>query len=122
MSRLPNSMDVTAAQGSEWSYTLSPLNPDGTPISIVGKTFEFVIRRSVADTGLPLVKIDQTPGASGVITVDTGANTVTVTVTATATALLVHGGGAYTLWMNPGQSDAVALLAGVFYAMQVAAP
>ncbi len=122
MGRLPNDIDVTTAQGSQWSYTYGLQNSDGTPMNIVGKTFEFVVRRSITDTGSPLVRVDQTPTASGQLIVDTQVSSVQVVITATTTAAMRHGGGVYSLWMNPGQSDAVALAVGTFYTMQVAAP
>jgi len=123
MTFLPNTVDVTNPQGSQWSTTYLLQNSDGTLMNIIGKTFEFAIRRAVTDTGSPTLSV--TSGAStanGQIIVDTTASTVQVILTATGTALLTHGGGPYILWMDPGQTSATALVVGTFYAPQVAAP
>lgn len=122
MAYLPNTVDVTSPQASAWSYTYGLQNSDGTPMNIIGKTFEFAIRRAVTDTGTPVLMVNQTLTQNGQIIVNTTASTVQVNLTATGTATLVHGGGVYTLWMNPGQSDATALVVGTFYAPQVVAP
>lgn len=123
MTTLPVVANLSAAQGSQWTSPFVLQNMDGTPLNITGKTFEFAIRRTVTDTGTPLVLVSSdTTTASGTITVDVPTATVTVLLTPAATGSLVHGGGDYALWMNPGLTDATAMSVGVFFCSRVVAP
>lgn len=122
MPLLPNQVDVTATQGSQWNETFFITNADGTPTNITNKTFEFAIRRAVTDTGTPTLSVTSVPNANGQITVTTSNSSVQVTLTPAGTASLLHGGGVYALWMDPGLPDATAMVVGTFYCIQVASP
>lgn len=123
MAMLPNTFAFTVPQGSEWSTVFGAQNADGTPMNILNKTFEFAIRRAVTDTGTPLVSVNSTSStAQGTIQVNVPAATVQVILSAAATASLVHGGGVYALWMDPGLVDATVMVNGTFYATPVVLP
>lgn len=123
MPALPNQVQAAAAAGSQWvqSYTLQ--NDDGTLMNITGKSFEFVIRATVADSSpSPLVKVNSTAAtAQGAVTVTAASSTLQVVLSPAATALLGQGARPYTLWMDPGQPDATALVVGTFFSNLVAA-
>jgi hypothetical protein len=103
------------------TYTLQ--NDDGTPMTITGKTFEFVIRPSTSDTTQPgMVSVNSTTAsAQGYITVTATSSTVQVVLSPTATSLLGQSADPYSLWMDPGQPDATALVTGTFFCNLVAA-
>lgn len=123
MALLPNTYNVIAAQGSQWSNTFFLQNADGTPVNITGKIFELSIRRAVTDTGSPILSVNSTTStANGQITVNVPAASVQVTLTAAGTASLIHGGGVYALWMDQGLPDATCMVVGTFYANPVVAP
>lgn len=121
---LPATVNVVAAVGSIWSYTYTITNADGvTPANLTGKTFEFAIRRSVYDTGTPLVSVNTASSTSlGTITVNTTTAAVQVMLTPAATLILKNGGGPYALWMDPNLSDATTVVVGQFYCNPVTNP
>lgn len=120
---LPATVNVVAAVGSVWSYTYTITNADGTPANITTKTFEFAIRRSVYDTGTPLVSVNSSSSTSlGTIVVNTATAAVQVNLTPAATLAIKNGGGPYTLWMDPNLSDATAVVVGQFYCNPVTNP
>jgi len=119
---LPNQWNTTAAAGSQWAQAFQLVNDDGTPVNVTGWTWEFVIRPTVNDTASPaLVQVTTTVSAQGYITVDTVTATVMVVLNPAATALLGKGARPYTLWSNPGTTQAVAWVDGIFNTQLVAA-
>lgn len=119
---LPNYYTIVSSQGSEWSATFTLQNDDGTPMNITGKSFEFVARPTAANrSSTPQVKVTDTAStAQGTITVNLAASTVEVITTAAANT--GWSGGVYTLWMDPGASDATALAQGPYLLQPTAAP
>lgn len=115
---------TTAAAGSEWNQTYSLQNDDGTPMNIVGKTFEFVIRNTAteANTVTPIARITSSASTTqGAIVVNTTASTVQVIISPTVTTPLWQSAWPYTLWMDPNLPDATVLVAGMFFTTAVAA-
>jgi len=108
--------------GSQWTYVFTTAN--GLPASIAGKVFELVLRDAPASTGTPAATVSSTaPTSSGSVTVNTGAVTVTAVLSPTATTALTPGSTyALTLWMDPGDTDATAVVVGLFYVQPAAAP
>jgi len=100
--------------GSQWSYSFQVQNDDGTLMNIIGKTFELVIRTDQRTSGTPAATINSTSStASGTITVNTATSTVVATLNPVATsALVANTTYSLTLWMDPGLSDATALVNG----------
>jgi hypothetical protein len=120
---LPNQINAQAVAGSVWDTNYQLLNDDNTPMSITGKSFEFVIRQAVTDTGSPLVSVNSSgPTSMGSITVDTAASSVFVSLTPAATTLLGQGARPYALWMDPGLVTATDLVIGTFNSALAAAP
>lgn len=123
MPTLPNQFNAQAVAGSVWDTNYQLQNDDGTPMSITGKSFEFVIRQAVTDTGSPLVSVNSGgPTSMGSITVDTAASSVLVSLTPAATTLLGQGARPYALWMDPGLTTATDLVIGTFNSALAAAP
>jgi len=124
MPALPNQLNTTSAAGSQWVTTYTLQNDDGTLMNITGKTFEFVVRPSTTDVTEPaLVAVNSTTaGAQGYITVSPSTSTVQVVLSPTATALLGQSSYPYSLWMDPGLTDATDLVVGTCFSTLVAAP
>ncbi|WP_157536205.1 hypothetical protein [Kitasatospora mediocidica] len=123
MPTLPNQLNTTSAAGSQWATTYTLQNDDGTLMNIVGKSFEFVVRPSTTDVAEPaLVAVNSTTAtAQGYITVTPSTSTVQVVLSPTATALLGQSAYPYSLWMDPGLTDATDLVVGTFFSSLVAA-
>lgn len=123
MPALPNQINAQAVAGSVWDTNYQLQNDDGTAMNIVGKSFEFVIRQAVTDTGSPLVSVNSSgPTSMGSITVNTAASSVFVSLTPAATTLLGQGAHPYALWMDPGLTTATDLVIGTFNSALAAAP
>ncbi|GAA3267783.1 hypothetical protein [Streptomyces lavendulae] len=119
---LPLPWRTSTVAGAQWSAAFTLLDDDGTPMDIVGKMFEFVIRPSSADVTVPpLVKVTTTATAQGYLTVDMVAATIQVVLTPAATILLGTGCRPFALWMDPGQPDQTCLVEGPFYSRLVPA-
>lgn len=115
--------NIAASAGGQWAATFTLENDDGTPMNIATKTFEFVARTNTAPAGTPVVTVTSTgAGADGYMVIDVDAATVQVVLTPTATTNASGGGIPYTLWMNPGLTDATALVTGTLYSSLVAQP
>ncbi|WP_327066884.1 hypothetical protein [Kitasatospora sp. NBC_01302] len=123
MPALPNQLNTTSASGSQWVTSYQLQNDDGTLMNITGKTFEFVIRPTTSDATEPaLVSVNSTAAnAQGYITVTPATSTLLVVLSPTATALIGQSAYPYSLWMDPGLSDATDLVTGTFYNALVAA-
>lgn len=119
---LPLPWTASSPQGSQWTYTFTTTN--GLPASITGKTFELVLRPDPRSTGTPSAVINSSaPTGQGSITINTSAVTVTAVLSPTATsALQADTTYAATLWMDPGLTDATALVVGLFTIRAAAAP
>lgn len=123
MPALPNQLNAQAIAGSVWDTNYVLQNDDSTPMNIVGKTFEFVIRGAVTDTGNPLVSVSSAgPTSMGSIIVNTGSSSVFVSLAPAATTLLGQGARPYALWMDPGLTTATDLVIGTFNSALAAAP
>lgn len=123
MAALPNALSINVGIGSQWSQTYTIQNSDGTPFNITGKTWEFVVRNdpSEASSVTPAIKVlSSASSAAGSIVVDTNKMTVQVILSPTATGALVQKGYVYSLWMDPGLSDATAWVTGTAFAQQIA--
>jgi hypothetical protein len=122
MPALPIQVNAIAAAGGEWDTTYALENDDGTVMNITGKSFEFVIRPTVTDATEPaLVSVSSvSASAQGFMTVNVAAGTVLVVLNPAATSLLGQGARPYTLWMDPGLTDATPLVAGTFFSNLVA--
>ena len=120
---LPNLYNIQTPSDSQYSVVFTIQNDDQTLADITNKTFEFVVRNRVnVVSSKVLVSVSSAaPTSNGYITVDTEASTVQVVLTAAGVGL-VSSGGPYALWMDYGQEDATALVAGTFFVQQVAAP
>ncbi len=120
---LPNQLQINLAAGSQWTQGYQLQNDDGTPMDISGFTFEMVIRPSASDhTEAALVAVNSTTSnAQGSITVDVDTATLLVVLSPTATTLLGQGANVYALWMDPGDSDATALVVGICFSQLIAA-
>jgi hypothetical protein len=117
VSSLPNQVNFSAPAGSQWAQTVRI-----TGVDITGLAWEFVIRPNVADAAQPpLVKVTTTVSSQGYITVDVSAGTVQVVLTPAATALLGRGARPYALWSQPGTTQALAWIDGIFNTQLVAA-
>ena len=123
MPALPNQQQINMAAGSQWSQSYQLQNDDGTLMDISGFTFEMVIRPSTSDHTQPaLVAVNSTASsAQGYITVTVDTATLLVVLSPTATALLGQGSNPYALWMDPGDSDATALVVGTCFSQLIAA-
>lgn len=123
MSSLPNQWNTSTPAGSQWVQTFQLQNDDGTPVNITGWTWELVIRPNVTDTATPaLVQVTTTVSAQGYITTNTATGTVTVVLNPAATSLLGKGARPHALWSQPGTTQAVAWVEGVFNSQLVAIP
>jgi hypothetical protein len=120
---LPNRLNTTSAAGSQWAWSYQLQNDDTTLMNITGKSFEFVIRPTVADVTEPaLIAVNSTASnAQGYITVTPSTSTVLVVLSPTATALIGANSYPYALWMDPGLPDATNLVGGTFFSSLVAA-
>lgn len=122
MASLPNQWNTTAAAGSQWAQAFQMQNDDGTPVNVTGWTWEFVIRPNVTDTASPArVQVTTAASTQGYITVDTTTATVTVVLSPAATAGFGRSAQPFTLWSNPGTSQALAWVDGIFNTQLVAA-
>lgn len=122
MAALPNVFSIQMGIGSTWTQNYTIQNADGSAFNTTGKTWEFVIRNdpSESTSTTPVVKVTGTSGSQGVVTVLN--NVVTVSLTAAATAALTQKSYVYSLWMDPGLSDATAWVTGTVFATQIANP
>jgi hypothetical protein len=118
---LPNFFPAVAAIGSQWAQDYQVTNDDGSLTDLTNKTFELVVRNTKTNAVILLVNSTASTSA-GTITVTTSTSTLQVILTPAATDLLTEYGANYTLWMDPNLTDAVALVAGVFYGRTVAQP
>lgn len=118
---LPMLWTTFANPGSTWSYSFQVQNDDGTLVNLIGKTFEMVVRPDFRGVGTPTMTINSTSStASGTITVNTSTSTLLATFNPTATnALTTNTVYVITLWMDPGLSDATALVNGYLTARPV---
>lgn len=123
MAALPNALSINLGIGSQWSQTYTIQNSDTTLFNITGKTWEFVVRSDPSEPTAvtPVIKVlSSAPGAQGSIVVNTTTSTVQVILTPAATAALSQKGYVYSLWMDPGLSDATAWVTGTAFAQQIA--
>jgi hypothetical protein len=118
---MPNTYTVVSSRNSAWSCSFQILDDDKVPADLLGKTFTFVARVSVKDqTTPPPIEVTSTAStAQGTITVDLDTATLLVIVNKSATN---WSGGVFTLWMNAGLSDQVALVQGPFLLQPTATP
>lgn len=122
MASLPNQWNASTPARSQWAQSFTLQNDDGTPVNTSGWTWEFVIREHVTDTASPaLVQVSTTVNTQGYITANTATGTVTVVLNPAATALLGKGARPYTLWSNPGTTQALAWVDGTFNTQLIAA-
>lgn len=122
MGGLPNQWNASSPAGSQWAQNFQLQNDDGTPVNVSGWTWEFIIRPNVTDATSPaLVQVTTSATAQGYITIDAVTATVTVVLAPAATVLLGKGARPYTLWSNPGTTQAVAWVDGTFNTQLVAA-
>jgi hypothetical protein len=115
----------TVNSGSVNTAVFTFQNPDGTPYSISGLTWEYVVRRDASDAYTAAVAtVTATPSSAGVLVANTGASTVTVTLyPATTLALPARAVYAHTLWSDPGDAtQATAWVSGSLINNQVAQP
>lgn len=124
MPALPNAFSIQMGVGSQWSQAYTFQNADGSLIDLTTKTFEFVVRTDPSEltATTPLIKVTTTSGTQGVITVNTSTATATVTLSPTATAVLAQQAYPYSLWMDPGLTDATAWVTGTVFAFLIAVP
>jgi hypothetical protein len=120
---LPNVVPAYATSGSQWSEGYTFYNDDDTLMDLSTKTFEFVVRPTVADVTEPAQIAVTSTGATGqgYITVTLATSTVLVVLSDSATALLGQSTRPYALWMDPGGSDQTAVVVGLMNSRQVAA-
>lgn len=122
MPGLPSQWNAWTPAGSQWTQTFTLQNDDGSIVNIAGWTWELVIRPTVTDATSPaLVQVTTTASSQGYITANATTGTVTVVLAPAATTLLGKGARPYTLWANPGTSQATAWLDGTFNSQLVAA-
>jgi outer membrane protein assembly factor BamB len=120
---LPNVAAAYATPGSQWAQGYTFYNDDGTLMSLTGKTFEFVVRPNTSDTTEPAqISVSSTTANSqGYITVTLATSSILVVLSPAATNLLGASNRPYALWMDPGQTDATAMVVGIMNSQLVAA-
>lgn len=120
---LPQPHAITAPAGAQWVESYQLLDDNGALAAITGKTFQFAIRPSTADTTQPaMVAVNSTAAnGQGYITVTVATSTLQVVLSPSATLLLGAGARPYALWMDNGQPDAEVWLDGIFTTYLVAA-
>lgn len=117
--------DIDAPARSAWAGSFSFKGQDKTTAEdITGRTWEFVIRPSAADTSpTAAISVTTVNSSQGVLSVDVPTATVLVSLTASAVALMGAGAAwSYALWMDPDLTTATARVDGTFTATPVAAP
>ncbi|NUQ95272.1 MAG: hypothetical protein HOY79_01475 [Streptomyces sp.] len=121
---MPPLWAANATAGSQWVTSFTLTNDDGTLMSIVGKSFEFVVRASATDTSpTPLAKVTSSSAtAAGYITVSTATSSLQVVLSPTATSGIPPTGSWHSLWLDPGLPDATLHLSGPFYCQAAPAP
>ena len=119
---LPNAYTIVTAADSQWSGSFTIQNDDGTLADITNKTFEMVLRNRLGNVGTVLSSVSTVPTANGEIVVDLITSTVQVVLNPVAVDAVTTGGAPYTLWMDPGLTDATALVTGIIYVNPVATP
>lgn len=119
---LANAWNWQVALGSEANALLT-FTQNGAPYPLAGLTWEYVVRGpSGGSDDAILISLTTTSSASGVLTVDTVADTVTITLYAAATQALSPGPYRAALWSNPGQPSATAWVSGAFQVISVPQP
>ena len=109
---------MPAGSAQEWTFTLTTQQTPGgffAPYPIPGgSTWEYVVRNSPTDTGVPGLSITTSAGVDGVLLVTSTAvlSQVQLGMVATATAGFSPGIYYHALWMNPGTASAVAVFDG----------
>jgi hypothetical protein len=107
----PWTLTMPVGSVQEWQFTFTvPMT--GALYSIVGFTWEFVVRVNPGDTGTPLISITTTPSAPGTLTVNTLLSQVLLMVNPAATAGMAAGQYTQALWSNPSTSSAFCWLSG----------
>lgn len=119
----PQPYNTIGYPGSLWAATFQFLNSDGSLMNITGKTFEWVLRTSTAQTGTPALSVNSSGAtANGSIVITTSTSSILITLTPVGTAtLLANTAYAATLWMNPGLTDATVMTNGAFNALAACA-
>lgn len=120
---LPNFIPAYATPGSQWATGYTFYNDDDTLMDLTAKTFEFVVRPNTGDQTEPAqIAVNSTTATSqGYITVTLATSSILVVLSPTATSLLGQSSRPYALWMDPGDTDATAVVVGLMNSRLVAA-
>lgn len=107
----PWSLTMPVGSIQEWQFTFT-VPATGALYPVTGFTWEWVVRVNPGDSGTPLISLTTTPGAEGVLTVNTLLSQVLLTVNPAATTGMAPGVYSQALWSNPSLSSAYCWLAG----------
>jgi hypothetical protein len=122
MGGLNNGWDAVVPTGSAMSKAFTLANDDGTPYSISGLTWEYVVHADPADA-TPVISVSTTPNAQGSLTVTTSPmSQVALSLLHAATATLPPSVYRHALWSNPGLPSALCWFQGTLTVARVAQP
>jgi hypothetical protein len=122
MGGLSNGWDAVVPAGSSMSNMFTLTNSDGTPYSIGGLTWEYVVHADPAD-GVPLISVTTVPNAQGSLVVTASPTSrVALNLLHAATAALPPSVYRHALWSNPGLPSALCWVQGSLTVARVAQP
>lgn len=122
MGGLSNGWDEVVLAGSAMAKAFTLTNGDGTPYSISGLTWEYVVHADPKD-GQPVISVTPTPNAQGSLAVFTSpASLIALSLLRAATAALAPAVYRHALWSNPGLPSALCWAQGTLTVAPVAQP
>lgn len=122
MGGLSNQWDAVVPAGSVMANAFTLTNDDGTPYSIGGLTWEYVVHADPADA-TPVISVTTTPNAQGSLTVTTSPTSqIALSLLHAATAVLPPAAYRHALWSNPGLPSALCWMQGSLTVARVAQP
>lgn len=115
--------DLKLPKGGQQGVKFAMKQADGiTSYSLIGKTFEYVVRTDPDGAGTPVIAITTALTTKGQLTVDLAFSIVTLNLLSGATTALNTGTYYHALWMDPGLSTAFNWFAGKFILQPASQP